>query len=80
MSQRLEQAKQEVQKVNELPQPTMDIADIRKNHHKMTDERDLESDNEEIADQMGTNVLGASAPAFLLEADDPLADGSFNFA
>ena len=40
----------------------------------------LEADHEEIADQVGVNVLGAAAHVFLLEAADPFADGGFDFS
>ena len=40
----------------------------------------LEADHEEIADQVGVNVLGPAAHVFLLEAADPFADGGFDFS
>ena len=40
----------------------------------------LEPDDDEIAEQVGVNVLGASAPVFLLKATDPVADGGLDFS
>ena len=40
----------------------------------------LEPDDDEIAEQVGVNVLGASAPVFLLEATDPFADRGLDFS
>jgi hypothetical protein len=40
----------------------------------------LETNHEEIAEQVGVNVLGASAHVILLEAADSLADGSFDLS
>src|SRR5580700_7090026 len=40
----------------------------------------LEPDDDEIAEQVGMNVLRASAPVFLLKAPDPFANGGFNLA
>ena len=40
----------------------------------------LEADHEQIADQMGVNILGAPAHVFLFEAADPFADGGFDFS
>jgi hypothetical protein len=40
----------------------------------------LEPDDDEIAEQVGVNVLRASAPVLLLEVGDPFADGGLNFA
>ena len=40
----------------------------------------LKSDDEEIAEQMGVDVLGASAHVILLEAANRLADGGFDLS
>ena len=40
----------------------------------------LETHHDEIAEQVGVDVLGASAHVILLEAADSLADGSFNLS
>ena len=40
----------------------------------------LEADHEQIADQVGVDVLGSPAHVFLLEAADPFADGGFDFS
>jgi hypothetical protein len=39
-----------------------------------------EPDDDKVAQQEGVNVLGASAPPFLLKATDPVADGGFDLA
>ena len=39
-----------------------------------------ETDNEQIADEIGVNVLGSAAHVFLLEAADPFADAGFDFS
>jgi hypothetical protein len=38
----------------------------------------LEADHEEIAEQVRANVLGRAAHVLLLEAREPLADGSLD--
>ena len=40
----------------------------------------LEPDHEQIADQVGVDVLGAAAHVLLLKAAHALADGGFNFS
>jgi hypothetical protein len=40
----------------------------------------LEPDDDQIAEQIGVNVLGASAPDFLLKATDPFANGGLDLA
>jgi len=40
----------------------------------------LEADDQEVADQVVADVLGASAPVFLLKVADPFADGSLDFS
>src|SRR5436190_1573967 len=40
----------------------------------------LEADNEQIAKQVGVNVLGPTAHVFLLEAGHPFADGGLDFS
>jgi hypothetical protein len=40
----------------------------------------LEPDDDEIAEQVGVNVLGASAPVFLLKATDLFADGGLDLS
>src|SRR5438132_1194149 len=39
----------------------------------------LEANHEEIAEQVGVNVLGSPPHVFLFEAGDPFADGGFYF-
>ena len=39
-----------------------------------------EADHEQIADQMGVNILGSPAHILLFETADPFADGGFDFA
>ena len=40
----------------------------------------LEPDDDEITEQVGVNILRASAPVFLLKATDSFADGDFDLA
>ena len=40
----------------------------------------LEADDDEITEQVGLNVFGASALVFLLKLPDRFADGSFDLA
>jgi len=40
----------------------------------------LEPDHEQIADQVGVDVLGAAAHALLRKAGHSLADGGFDFS
>ena len=40
----------------------------------------LEADDEQIADQVGADVLGSPAHVVLLEAADPFANGGFDFS
>ena len=40
----------------------------------------LEPDDDEIAEKVGVNVLGASASVFLLKATDPFADGGLDLS
>jgi hypothetical protein len=40
----------------------------------------LEPDHEQITDQVGADVLGATAHALLHKAAHPLADGGFDFS
>jgi hypothetical protein len=40
----------------------------------------LETNDEEIPQQVGVDVLGASAHVILLEVTDPLANGSFDLS
>jgi hypothetical protein len=40
----------------------------------------LKADHEEIAEQVGVNVLGASAHVVLLEATHSFTNGGFNFS
>ena len=40
----------------------------------------LKPDDDEITEQVGVNILGASSPAFLLKAADHLADGGLDFS
>jgi hypothetical protein len=40
----------------------------------------LEADNKQITDQVGVDVLGAAAHAFLQKTGHPMADGRFDFS
>jgi hypothetical protein len=40
----------------------------------------LEADHEQVADQVGVDVLGPPAHVVLLEARDPFADGRFDLS
>ena len=40
----------------------------------------LKADHEEIAEQVGENVLRSAAHVVLLEATDPFANGGFDFS
>src|SRR5450755_2835226 len=40
----------------------------------------LQPDDEEIAEQVGVNILGATASVLLFKATDPLADGGLDFS
>jgi hypothetical protein len=40
----------------------------------------LKADHEEIAEQVGVNILGAAAHIVLLEARDSLTNGGFGFS
>src|SRR5271166_5743493 len=40
----------------------------------------MEADHDEVAEQVGVDVLGATAHMFLLKSADPRGDGRFDFA
>src|SRR5580693_10732832 len=40
----------------------------------------LQADNDEIAVQIGVNILGATASVLLFKASDPLTDGGLDFS